>query len=119
MTSGLHLRVLLPHKNESSCLAIRLAVIVAEPLGIAGYDGSFSPSTNNPQGTVRSIVSDLTEFRDEYQRWIDSRPINYLDLSDANANRLAEVEAFLEQGWRGSRRFGYHRGAAYPARLRP
>lgn len=44
-----------------------------------------------------AIVGDLTSLRNEYQRWLDSRPENYSDISDANAERLAEVESFLEQ----------------------
>lgn len=54
------------------------------------------PATTR-KARLAGIVADLTGLRDEYQTWENGLPDNYSDISDANADRLAEVEAFLEQ----------------------
>ena len=54
------------------------------------------PSPVTRKGRYAVVVAALTALRDEYQTWMDNLPADYADKSDANANRQAEVEAFLE-----------------------
>jgi hypothetical protein len=55
------------------------------------------PVLTTRKARLASIVGDLKTLAGEYQTWLDSRSPDYAEKSDANAERLAEVEAFLEQ----------------------
>ena len=54
------------------------------------------PATTR-KSRLAGIMADLAGLRDEYQAWEKGLPDNYSDISDANSDRLAEVQEFLEQ----------------------
>jgi hypothetical protein len=54
------------------------------------------PAPTTRKARLASIAGDLKTLAGEYQTWLDSRAPDYADKSDANAERLAEVESFLE-----------------------
>jgi hypothetical protein len=55
-----------------------------------------APAPTTRKARLAAIVSDLTRFRDEYQTWVDGLAEDYAERSEENAERVADVEAFLD-----------------------
>lgn len=55
-----------------------------------------APIPTTRKARLAGLVAGLRELQGEYQGWLDSRPNDYADKSDANAERVSEVESFIE-----------------------